>query len=512
MNSTIPLEAGLILLTCGYSYLKLWKLNSSINNFINDAYLSLIILSGLTFLLTVRNQPFVQLLFSEKKQYRFQVDSGLLLATLLPTLIASSKLIVNSTSAIWTDLLLLTIINGFTILTHVILKQMKLPYSLSIILLIISKLWFNDMLQQIFIKKSYLILSSITLFHMVQYLILNLIPTSFTLAELSILAQALSFLTIQGYMILIKSNNIILLNLSEEIIILNGVVIGMLIIGVIFTMNCMLMKNKNKIINSLLFYMILSGGIGFIIFPFLNMGLKLNPFLWIFNYILKNPSAQLLIIYWIIAILIGVIYSQIVLESNSLNNRRKYFHGLATLLFIPGYFIDKKLLYVAFSIALSLFLLLEYIRYFKILPFDKVLNNYLIHFTDDKDTGNLIFAHVYLLLGCALPIWLKEDSIACSLSGILVLGLADAAASIIGKKFGKTKWVGSNKTIKGTVGFILALLASFLLIEPQICWQIERLFAIILISVLNGLLEAWSYQNDNLILPLYLFSTILLFC
>lgn len=42
------------------------------------------------------------------------------------------------------------------------------------------------------------------------------------------------------------------------------------------------------------------------------------------------------------------------------------------------------------------------------------------------------------------------------LSGVLTVGIGDAAASFVGSKWGTHKWINSNKTIEGTVASILS--------------------------------------------------------
>ncbi|CAG8487057.1 15377_t:CDS:2 [Racocetra fulgida] len=48
------------------------------------------------------------------------------------------------------------------------------------------------------------------------------------------------------------------------------------------------------------------------------------------------------------------------------------------------------------------------------------------------------------------------------MSGILTLGLGDAMASIIGKRYGRRRWPGTSKTVEGTIAFIIShLLGAF---------------------------------------------------
>ncbi|CAE6476415.1 unnamed protein product, partial [Rhizoctonia solani] len=53
----------------------------------------------------------------------------------------------------------------------------------------------------------------------------------------------------------------------------------------------------------------------------------------------------------------------------SRNGRRKFFHALAVLMFVPGISWDPAFTHLAFSLAFSLFTFSEYIRYFAIYPF-----------------------------------------------------------------------------------------------------------------------------------------------
>lgn len=55
---------------------------------------------------------------------------------------------------------------------------------------------------------------------------------------------------------------------------------------------------------------------------------------------------------------------------------------------------------------------------------------------------------------------LFSSNVLASLSGILSLGFGDAAASLIGKKFGRYYWPGTKKTVEGTLAFIVAVFMS----------------------------------------------------
>lgn len=111
-------------------------------------------------------------------------------------------------------------------------------------------------------------------------------------------------------------------------------------------------------------------------------------------------------------------------------------------------------MHIAFSVGLAALIFLEYIRYFAVVPFGKEIHLFLVGFLDGRDGGPIILSHLYLLMGCAAPVWLAEHHILAGLSGIFALGVGDAMASIVGKRFGRHRWPGTIKTVEGTVAFI----------------------------------------------------------
>ena|SRR5271167_3965055 len=87
------------------------------------------------------------------------------------------------------------------------------------------------------------------------------------------------------------------------------------------------------------------------------------------------------------------------------------------------------------SLATSLFLLAEVIRHYQVPPFGNQLGEFFSIFTDERDTrGPLVVSHIFLLVGCAVPVWMSlygSDISSNSLpiegfSGVLCLGCGDA--------------------------------------------------------------------------------------
>ncbi|CAE6516178.1 unnamed protein product [Rhizoctonia solani] len=188
----------------------------------------------------------------------------------------------------------------------------------------------------------------------------------------------------------------------------------------------------------------------------------------------------------------------------SRNGRRKFFHALAVLMFVPGISWDPAFTHLAFSLAFSLFTFSEYIRYFAIYPFGAAVHVFLSEFLDEKDGGTAILSHFYLLTGCALPLWLESPWRVLGMAGVIVLGVGDALASIIGKRLGFSRWFpSSSKTLEGTVAFAVSVFACNWMVAAQefTSVHIDHMGCAV---IMTALLEALSKQNDNLTIPLYL--------
>ncbi|KZT73082.1 histidine kinase [Daedalea quercina L-15889] len=191
----------------------------------------------------------------------------------------------------------------------------------------------------------------------------------------------------------------------------------------------------------------------------------------------------------------------------SLNARRKFFHALAVLMFLPGIAIDPAFSHLAFSAAFALFVFAEYVRYFALYPFGASVHLFMNEFLDQKDCGTAILSHFYLLIGCAGTVWFEGPSQLLQYTGTLVLGVGDALASIAGKRLGRHRWLATSpKTLEGSAAFTVSVVACAWLL--RLCGLSED-FSILRYSVVAGLssaLEALSVQNDNVMLPLYMWS------
>ncbi|KAJ7284636.1 hypothetical protein C8J57DRAFT_1709065 [Mycena rebaudengoi] len=194
-----------------------------------------------------------------------------------------------------------------------------------------------------------------------------------------------------------------------------------------------------------------------------------------------------------------------------LNARRKFFHALVVVMFVPGVAFDPAFTHLAFSAAFALFIFAEYIRYFAIYPFGAAIHLFMAEFLDTKDGGTAILSHFYLLTGCAGSLWLEGPSRLLHFTGVLVLGVGDALASIVGKRRGVRRWSPTTqKTLEGSAALAGSVVASAWAL--RVCGLVEPFSTPRYVGAmaLAAALEALSDQNDNLTLPLYAWSALVL--
>jgi dolichol kinase len=188
----------------------------------------------------------------------------------------------------------------------------------------------------------------------------------------------------------------------------------------------------------------------------------------------------------------------------SVNARRKSFHALAVAMFIPGMAVDPAFTHLSYSVAFAAFTFAEYVRYFALWPLGASVHLFLNEFIDHKDSGTAILSHFYLLAGCATPLWLEGPSPILAFFGVLALGIGDAVASIVGRKIGYARWSpASGKTVEGSAAFLASVVASAVLMYFVGAVDEFAFVQFVTTTVLVTLMEAFSAQNDNLVLPVY---------
>ena len=163
--------------------------------------------------------------------------------------------------------------------------------------------------------------------------------------------------------------------------------------------------------------------------------------------------------------------------SVEVDTRRKVFHGMMVAMFLPTIFIDPTFAALALMLVLAVFLLLDLFRASQLPPVSKPLTYFLAPYVDGRDhRGPVIVSHIFLLIGCAIPLWLSLAGIERTgkppwegwdvstrdlgmISGVVCVGMGDAAASLIGRRYGRRRWYWSGgKSFEGSLAFGVAVI------------------------------------------------------
>lgn len=259
----------------------------------------------------------------------------------------------------------------------------------------------------------------------------------------------------------------------------------------------------------------------FVTFPLLTWAVKKNLFTWLFvDFIFLSSTRILLIAYWAVCTLMAL---TIVWIFGRRQNRapvrltilRKYFHGVVVAIYMPGILLDPELLFLASVVALCGFLFIEAIRLFNFEPIGPFLEKSLSQFLDSKDEGLLILTHIYLLVGCSLPIWIfpsnitsNKNEIMILSSGIISLGIGDTAASIGGSLWGRTKILNSPKSVEGATCSVVAEIIFISALNYFGVFGTVSIFPwmrFVTACVITSITEAVTTQVDNLVLPLVMY-------
>nr|XP_060613507.1 dolichol kinase [Anolis sagrei ordinatus]XP_060613508.1 dolichol kinase [Anolis sagrei ordinatus] len=365
------------------------------------------------------------------------------------------------------------------------------------------------------------VLEVLLIFVYLSMILLYLLPRCFTPGEALLVLIGISFVLNQ----LIKRS----LNAGESKgdpvdFFLMVVVVGVVLLGLFFAALFFFMDSGTWV-SSMFFHMMTAVlGLG-VIMPWLYRLIKRNPLFWFYQFLSQTQSRVYLLSYWVLLAASAcavVLYQNAKRASGSKKHQastvtRKYFHLIVVATYVPGLIYDRQLLYVASAVCLGVFILLEYVRYFTIKPFGHWLRHLLSLFLDERDSGPLVLTHIYLLLGMSLPVWLFPRPCApkgalpgagalAHYSGVLAVGVGDSVASVCGSTMGEIRWPGTKKTFEGTMTSIFAqviAVAIILIFDPAV--DLNASYAWILVSIsLVSLLEAYTSQVDNLLLPLYL--------
>ncbi|KAM9206910.1 LOW QUALITY PROTEIN: dolichol kinase-like [Dugong dugon] len=363
------------------------------------------------------------------------------------------------------------------------------------------------------------VLEVLLIFVYLNMILLYLLPHCFTPGEAVLVLGSTRFVLNQ----LIKRSLTVVESQGDPVDFLVVVVVGMVLMGIFFS-TLFVFMNSGTWASSIFFHLMTCVlGLG-VVLPWLHRLIHRNPLLWLLQFLFQTDTRIYLLAYWSLLATLAclVMLYQNAKQSSSETKKhrartitRKYFHFTVVATYIPGIIFDRPLLYVAATICLAVFIFLEHVRYFRIKPLGHTLQSLLSLFLDERDNGPLILTHIYLLLGMSLPCLVPRPCTQKSNMGgaralvpyaaVLAVGVGDTVASVLGSTMGEIRWPG-KKTFEGTMMSVFSQIISVVLIlifDSEV--DLNYSYAWILGSISTvSLLEAYTTQIDNLLLPVYL--------
>ncbi|KAF2876298.1 hypothetical protein BDV95DRAFT_602299 [Massariosphaeria phaeospora] len=195
--------------------------------------------------------------------------------------------------------------------------------------------------------------------------------------------------------------------------------------------------------------------------------------------VLGPANTRLLLCAYCFTILtLGLITVLRLTSSIEVDTRRKVFHGMMVAMLLPTIYIDPCFVALALALVLAVFLLLDLIRASQLPPLSRPLASFLTPYVDGRDLrGPVVVSHIFLLIGCAIPLWLSlagvprggdepwvgwevhsQDRDVSMVAGVVCVGMGDAAASLFGRRFGRRKWPwAGGKSLEGSLAFAVAV-------------------------------------------------------
>ena len=186
----------------------------------------------------------------------------------------------------------------------------------------------------------------------------------------------------------------------------------------------------------------------------------------------------LLLAYWMAIIACGLLVVFNLTAFVEVDTRRKVFHVVMVAVLCPAIFIDPCYCALGLGLVLAVFLLLEAIRAGLVPPLGSAIGRFVAPYVDGRDLrGPVVVSHIFLLIGCAVPLWfslafiqrsgdppwadweLANNARECAmLAGVICVGMGDAAASLIGRRYGRRKWIWvGGKSLEGSAAFAVAV-------------------------------------------------------
>ncbi|XP_067139067.1 dolichol kinase [Centruroides vittatus] len=439
-------------------------------------------------------------------QFRCHGDEGLFCTILLPAAFIFNCLQYNDViSPAYKIITIISIETSYTMVMTLIYTNERKMYLLVINLIIITLLALITQIWPIVLILSIICQTSfILLLHSVSVIF----SKSFTIGELHLVCQGivlfLSACVFHFHKLITEPVNTIHDTLHEVNTVISITLTGLMVIF-------LSLKLVPILKTPIYFYtvcVLIEVGLTFII---MYAALRQNPLVWLLNYLLNTHQRIIFVSYLFICIASTIaftIWQNIDRKSSKL--KRKIFHIIIIIVYIPGFYMDVELLLLSSAGMIAIFLTLECLRFLNIPPLGKIIQDNITLFLDEKDCGLLIVSHIYLLVGSTISLWINPcHQVSLSImSGVLAIGFGDSVAAFVGILWGKHKWPNSMKTYEGTIGaFFVQYLITLLIFyfTNKNVFNIYNSIYVLTVTVFAVLFEAFTTQFDNLVLPLYLY-------
>lgn len=125
--------------------------------------------------------------------------------------------------------------------------------------------------------------------------------------------------------------------------------------------------------------------------------------------IIGSANVRLLLIaYWVLVFSIGLVAVLLLTALIEVDTRRKIFHGIMVTMLLPSTFVDPCFCAFTLTLVLAVFLLLEILRAGQVPPLGSAIGRFVAPYVDGRDLrGPVVVSHIFLLVGCAVPLWLS---------------------------------------------------------------------------------------------------------
>lgn len=301
----------------------------------------------------------------------------------------------------------------------------------------------------------------------------------------------------------LKTSNVYIIIFQKLII---SLILGLLLTYPVFKLN----KTVSLVVFAGIFYFFTD----FQLQPILDE----NPVLWLIN-LIQEPANYQLFTAWVGILVVAIL---IIFNLNlEFNFRRKVWHFLILATVLPSYLVNKSFTMLGLLGALIVLILVEVLRANKITIVGEIIHDKLYRFQDFKDLkGPLNLSYIYLLIGIGFPIILHElvqpdlKSLLFPTEatydvkqfiGLISLGLGDSIASIIGKRFGRIKYSGCNKTLEGSLGFLGTNLGAFYYLTEYLNLPAINGEVLFVTNLLASVFEGVTTMNDNIFIPVMIY-------